>query len=41
MPEYYKIKGETLTNIADAIREKIGNGGGNNTSRYAPGDCEY
>ena len=27
MPEYYKIKGETLTNIADAIREKIGNGG--------------
>lgn len=35
MPEYYKIKGETLTNIADAIREKIGNGGANNPSWHA------
>lgn len=36
MPEYYKIKGETLTNIADAIREKIGNGGGQITPLDMP-----
>ena len=36
MPKYYKIKGETLTNIADAIREKIGNGGGQITPLGMP-----
>ena len=39
MSQYYRIKGDTLTSIADAIREKIGNGGGNNTSRYARCNC--
>lgn len=36
MSEYYKIKGETLTDIADAVREKTGSTGGMLATDFAP-----
>lgn len=41
MSEYYKIKGETLTDIADAVREKTESTGGMLATEIAPAIREF